>query len=183
MTDTQKAMEQALAWIEDAVVVLSHTSTAIHGGIGTEAEGVGGCSVAVVEALRSALAQQGEQQPYLHVYEYDSVQFGVHREFYPREWNGMKPTRTVPLYAAAPAAHQEARPADAEDMKVYKAISDSYFNKLKQASPAAVRKWAELTDSEIGEIADQCEDTGIGAVWPHEFYRKVNDVLREKNDH
>lgn len=57
MTPTQRdAMEQALEWIEDAVVVLSHTSTAIQGGIGAEAEGVGGCSVKVVDALRTALA-------------------------------------------------------------------------------------------------------------------------------
>ena len=40
-----------------------------------------------------------EQEPYCYVYEYDSV-FGLHREFYPREWNGKKPTRTVPLYTA-----------------------------------------------------------------------------------
>jgi hypothetical protein len=40
-------------------------------------------------------------QPYCYVYEYDGV-FGLHREFYPREYNGRKPDRTVPLFAAPP---------------------------------------------------------------------------------
>jgi hypothetical protein len=39
------------------------------------------------------------QEPYCHVYEYDDV-FGLHREFYPREYNGRKPDRTVPLFTA-----------------------------------------------------------------------------------
>lgn len=82
MTDTRKVMQQALEAIQDLQGYRPDIDSAI-------------------EALREALAQQGEQQPYLHVYEYDSVQFGVHREFYPREWNGMKPTRTVPLYIRA----------------------------------------------------------------------------------
>lgn len=59
---TQDTMRLALEWIEDAVVVLSRTSSAIQGGIGAEAEGVGGCSVSVVKALKAALSQQGEQR-------------------------------------------------------------------------------------------------------------------------
>ena len=53
------------------------------------------------DALRAALAQQPEpvQEPYCRVYEYDSV-FGLHRELYPREYNGRKPDRAVPLYTA-----------------------------------------------------------------------------------
>lgn len=41
------------------------------------------------------------QEPFCYVYEYDSP-YGLHREFYPREYNGMKPSRTVPLYTAPP---------------------------------------------------------------------------------
>ena len=55
------------------------------------------------DALRAALAQQPEpvQEPYCRVYEYDSV-FGLHRELYPREYNGRKPDRAVPLYTDPP---------------------------------------------------------------------------------
>lgn len=45
--------------------------------------------------------QETGQEPYCHVYEYDSV-FGLHREFYPHEYNGRKPDRTVPLFSAPP---------------------------------------------------------------------------------
>ena len=50
-----------------------------------------------------ALAQPPEpvQEPYCRVYEYDSV-FGLHRELYPREYNGRKPDRAVPLYTDPP---------------------------------------------------------------------------------
>jgi hypothetical protein len=54
---TQEALKLALEWIEDAVVVLSHTSSAIQGGIGVEAECVGGCSVKAITAIKEALAQ------------------------------------------------------------------------------------------------------------------------------
>jgi hypothetical protein len=39
----------------------------------------------------------GEPEPYLYCYEYDGV-MGLHREFYPRLWNGMQHDRAVPLY-------------------------------------------------------------------------------------
>ena len=54
-----------------------------------------------IRALKAALAQPPEpvQEPYCRVYEYDSV-FGLHRELYPREYNGRKPDRAVPLYTA-----------------------------------------------------------------------------------
>jgi hypothetical protein len=45
--------------------------------------------------------QMPAQEPYCHVYEYDSV-FGLHRELYPREYNGRKPDRAVPLYTTPP---------------------------------------------------------------------------------
>ena len=52
-------------------------------------------------------AQAGEPVvPYLYVYEYDSP-FGLNREFYPRGWNGQKPTRTVPLYTTPQPAQAE----------------------------------------------------------------------------
>ncbi|WP_176322498.1 hypothetical protein [Burkholderia vietnamiensis] len=50
----------------------------------------------------AAAGQEAVAMPYLYVYEYDS-HFGLHREFSPRSWNGMKPTRTVALYTAPPA--------------------------------------------------------------------------------
>ena len=54
-------------------------------------------------------AQAGEPVvPYLYVYEYDSP-FGLNREFYPRGWNGQKPTRTVPLYTTPPAPEAQRR--------------------------------------------------------------------------
>jgi hypothetical protein len=63
MTQQLEAMKLALDWIKDATVVLSHTSSAIQGGIGAEAEGVGGCSVAVEDALRQAIEQSQKQEP------------------------------------------------------------------------------------------------------------------------
>jgi hypothetical protein len=52
------------------------------------------------------------QEPYCYVYEYDSPH-GLHREFYPREYNGMKPTRTVQVYAAPP----QRKPLSAVDLR------------------------------------------------------------------
>jgi hypothetical protein len=52
------------------------------------------------------LAAQRDGEPYLYVYEYDSHN-GVHREFSPREWNGMKPGRTVQLYTHPRAVSDE----------------------------------------------------------------------------
>ena len=54
--------------------------------------------------LRAALAQEQAEpveEPYCYVYEYDGV-FGMHREFYPKTYNGQKPSRTVPVYTAQP---------------------------------------------------------------------------------
>ena len=53
---------------------------------------------------KAALAQSEQepvQKPYCYVYEYDGV-FGLHREFYPRVYNGREPDRSVPLYTAPP---------------------------------------------------------------------------------
>ena len=50
----------------------------------------------------SIYAQQAEPvEPYCYIYEYDGV-FGLHREFYPKTYNGQKPSRTVPVYTAPP---------------------------------------------------------------------------------
>lgn len=54
----EAAVKLALEWIEDAAAVLSRTSTAIQGGLGAEAEGLGGCSVKVAAALREALEKE-----------------------------------------------------------------------------------------------------------------------------
>jgi hypothetical protein len=46
--------------------------------------------------------QQAEPvQPYCYIYEYDGP-FGLHREFYPCEYNGRKPDRTVQVFKAPP---------------------------------------------------------------------------------
>lgn len=56
------------------------------------------------EALRAALAEP-QPEPYCYIYEYDSP-FGLHREFYPSEWNGLKPSRTIALHAAPQTQRQ-----------------------------------------------------------------------------
>ena len=66
-------------------------------------------------AAMAALAEQ-VQEPYCYVYEYDSPH-GLHREFYPREYNGMKPTRTMPLYTAPP----QRKPLTEEEIEVLQA--------------------------------------------------------------
>src|ERR1700679_3264535 len=48
------------------------------------------------DAIDAELAKQREAEP-IYVYEYDSY-LGVHREFNPITWNGMRPTRTIALY-------------------------------------------------------------------------------------
>lgn len=55
---------------------------------------------------RGALANAPEQaaEPYCYIYEYDHGYFGLHRQFAPTEWNGMKPTRTVAVFTAPPSA-------------------------------------------------------------------------------
>lgn len=41
-------------------------------------------------------------EPYLYVYEYDTYNGCVHREFSPIAWNGMQPARTIALYRQPP---------------------------------------------------------------------------------
>ena len=62
------------------------------------------------------------QEPFCYVYEYDSP-YGLHREFYPREYNGMKPSRTVPLYTAPPI-HKSLSITDLQEALVYTCIID-----------------------------------------------------------
>ena len=93
MTDLQTAAQQALEalkYFRDTAICSADTDTANE----------------VIPALEAALAQQAErvepvQQPYCYVYEYDGA-FGLHREFYPKVYNGHKPDRTVPVYTAPP---------------------------------------------------------------------------------
>ena len=56
-----------------------------------------------MEALEAVLIAERVEpvEPYCYVYEYDGV-FGLHREFYPLPYNGMKPSRTVPVYTTPP---------------------------------------------------------------------------------
>ena len=60
-----------------------------------------------MQALRAVLAQEQAEpvKPYCYIYEYDQG-FGLHREFHPIPYNGMKPSRTVPVYAAPPKQEQ-----------------------------------------------------------------------------
>ena len=62
----------------------------------------------VIIVLRAALAEPEQIEPvkpYCYIYEYDQG-FGLHREFHPIPYNGMKPSRTVPIYAAPPKQEQ-----------------------------------------------------------------------------
>lgn len=67
------------------------------------------------------------QEPYCYVYEYDSV-FGLHREFYPRPYNGTKPSRTVPVYAHPP----QRKPLTDEE------IADMWVGILYDTPPSGV---------------------------------------------
>ena len=64
------------------------------------------CPLAVGRAIRaheSAEPAPAEPvAPYCYVYEFDSP-FGIHQSLSPREYNGSRPARTVPVYTAPPA--------------------------------------------------------------------------------
>lgn len=57
----------------------------------------------VYRAMLAAAPEAPSAEPYCYIYEYD-VGSVVHREFHPHEYNGRKPSRTVPLYATPPEA-------------------------------------------------------------------------------
>ena len=86
MSDLRAAAQQALEALEDHAKQYPHMQK--------------GYTVDAITALRAALAEP-VQEPYCFVYEYDGV-FGLHMEFFPRTYNGMKPSRTVPVYTAPP---------------------------------------------------------------------------------
>ncbi|QIM51585.1 hypothetical protein [Hydrogenophaga crocea] len=72
----------------------------------------------VLKEMTSVRASQPQAEakpvaPYCYVYEYDGV-FGLHREFYPSEWNGREPDRTIPLYLHPPTQASEQERRDAE---------------------------------------------------------------------
>lgn len=93
------------------------------------------------------------QQPYLYVYEYDSP-FGLHREFYPREYNGMKPTRTVALYTAP----QPAAPAQVGTVELLR-------NALEHAKNGLLwyqERYPEATDGSDDEAMEMI-DTALAA--------------------
>lgn len=57
-----------------------------------------------IAELESQFAARESAEPYCYIYEYDHKFFGLHRQFESTEWNAMKPTRTVAVYAHPPAA-------------------------------------------------------------------------------
>ena len=94
----------------------------------SEHEWVSRCQLAM-QALRAALAEPVQEQeqgqvepvkPYCYIYEYDQG-FGLHREFHPVPYNGMKPSRTVPVYAAP----FRRKPLTDEEIV---AINDKHYN-------------------------------------------------------
>ena len=93
MNDLRTAAQQALEALEYGQYSLKQVS---------EHEWVSRGQLAM-QALRAVLAQEQAEpvKPYCYIYEYDQG-FGLHREFHPVPYNGMKPSRTVPLYTAPP---------------------------------------------------------------------------------
>ena len=56
-------------------------------------------------------SQVGE--PYAYIYEFDSKVFGIHRSFSSNQWNGLSPSRCVPVYTALPTAQINQQLVDA----------------------------------------------------------------------
>jgi hypothetical protein len=52
-------------------------------------------------AVRTGAAPVPQGEPYCYIYEYNTA-LGLHREFYPRRWNGQEPDRSVPVYLVSP---------------------------------------------------------------------------------
>jgi hypothetical protein len=52
-------------------------------------------------AVRAGAAPVPQGEPYCYIYEYNTA-LGLHREFYPRRWNGQEPDRSVPVYLVSP---------------------------------------------------------------------------------
>lgn len=112
------------------------------------------------EALRAALAEP-QPEPYCYIYEYDSV-LGLHREFYPRQWNGYLPSRVVTLYAA-PTAQQ---PLTDEQIDAIPCTdgdgSDWAWESCDDAMEAMSCPWCDRQDIDICQHADDaknCEKT------------------------
>lgn len=106
--------------------------------------------MAAIAALKAAL-ESPVQEPYCYVYEYDSPH-GLHREFYPREYNGMKPTRTVQVYTAPPQRTAEPveepvawRTFDGEggwDYRDYE-LNEDYHNQYIARNGSLYAHWIE----------------------------------------
>lgn len=106
-------------------------------------------------------AQQPQPEPYCYIYEYDSV-LGLHREFYPRQWNGYLPSRVVTLYAA-PTAQQ---PLTDEQIDAIPCTdgdgSDWAWESCDDAMEAMSCPWCDRQDIDICQHADDaknCEKT------------------------
>lgn len=114
----------------------------------------------LIERLKAALAEP-QPEPYCYIYEYDSV-LGLHREFYPRQWNGYLPSRVVTLYAA-PTAQQ---PLTDEQIDAIPCTdgdgSDWAWESCDDAMEAMSCPWCDRQDIDICQHADDaknCEKT------------------------
>jgi hypothetical protein len=168
---TQEALKLALEWIEDSVVLLSHTSSAIQGGIGVEAECVGGCSVKAITAIKEALAQP-EQEPVAWMDEFGNV-FPLGAQRGPKYLNEpMKPLYTTP-------------PQRTEQEPVAKKLTERYRLAMKsrnwisfddwlhEISPPQ-RTWVGLKEEDYVLVNQLC----INPIQAAEF---VDRLLKEKN--
>lgn len=93
-------------------------------------------SVIEQRGARIAELEARSATPYCHIYEYDHGYFGLHRQFSPTEWNGMKPTRVVAVFTA-PVADSAKLSTETVDNPVH---SDNAAQKLDAEDSEAVSK-------------------------------------------
>lgn len=92
--------------------------------------------------------------PYCHLYEYDSWA-GLHRSFYPGTWNGMQPSRTVPVYTA-----DQVRAAVEADRAQRKPLTDEQvYGVVSSIGPDVMELAKQWADNEIHSysLAHQAE--------------------------
>lgn len=101
MTDLRTAAQQALEALGSSLYPQPRQMAAIAALKAALAEHFCDTHCTWADHAPGCVRAEPVQEPFCYVYEYDSP-YGLHREFYPREYNGMKPSRTVPLYTAPP---------------------------------------------------------------------------------
>ena len=142
MVSTNTKLAEAIELAEDAMAYVPEYFANKHGMLRRMA--------ALKEVAAHEQAQAGEPvAPYLYVYEYDSP-LGLHRALYPTQWNGQKPTRTVPLYTTP-------QPAQAELV----GLTDEQIQAMRKAA-AAPDDWPESWSYRMG-VRDAERAHGIGA--------------------